>query len=89
MNDLPIQGEHHKYCFPSIRHVRQGDWGTSCFTCAVLAMAEHEAAVPAGVWEEDSFEAGWTATVEKCLEYMTRNGGCSAEAVINVRTLRV
>ena len=38
---------------------------------------------------EDSFEAGWNAAVEKCLEYMTRNGGCSAEAVINVRTLRV
>jgi hypothetical protein len=45
MNDLPIQGEHHKFCFPAIRDVRQGDWGTNCFTCAVLGMAEYAASI--------------------------------------------
>ena len=39
MNDIPIQGEHHPLCFPSIRDVRIGDWGPSCFTCQVLGIA--------------------------------------------------
>lgn len=42
MNDLPIQGEHHKFCFPAIRDVRVGDWGTNCFTCQVLSIVDYE-----------------------------------------------
>lgn len=35
-----VQGGHHPLCFPSIRDVRIGDWGPTCFTCQVLAVCE-------------------------------------------------
>lgn len=41
--DTPIQGEHDPLCFPAIRDVRVGDWGPSCFTCEVIAIARQQA----------------------------------------------